>query len=107
MSDKDNIVNFPLDRVLRNQAEKELDQFKKLAAKKQAAVVDSICRDVADSIYEVLVELDYASEDIEFFKDFTYTMEAFRSMLLRASYIKHPIQKHADELTIRTKPKSD
>jgi hypothetical protein len=107
MSDKQNVIKFPIEHVIQKRATEELAQIKKLAAKKQAAVVDGICKEVADSIYEVLTELEYTSDDIEFFKDFTYTMEAFRSMLLRASYIKHPIQEEADKLTIKTKPKKD
>jgi hypothetical protein len=107
MSDKENVIKFPVEHVLQKRAREEIDQIKKLAAKKQAMVIDGICKEVADSLYEVLVELDYASDDTDFFKDFTYTMEAFRSMLLRASYIKHPIQERADELTIRKKPKKD
>lgn len=98
---KDNVIKFPIEYVLKKKAEEDLDKLRRLAAKKQALKIDNVCRDVAEQLYEVLNELQFTSPDEDFYKDFTYTIEAFRSMLLRASMIRHPIQEQSDKLMIK------
>ena len=110
MNEDGKIILFPKDRIVKkNNTGPKDEKFSKKVEKQQTIqFVESAVDDIALDLLKKCVDLAMKTNTLEFTKDFSYVVDAMRSMIKRDFGLNHVVQKVVDNtVQIDTSPKGE
>lgn len=110
MSEDGKVILFPTNRIVnRDKTGKKDEKFSKEVEKQQTIqFVESAVDDLALDLLRKCVDLAMKTNTITFTKDFSYVVDAMRSMIKRDFNLNHVVQKIVDKtVQIELSPKGE
>ena len=110
MSEDGKVILFPTNRIVnRNKTGKKDEKFSKEVEKQQTIqFVESAVDDLALDLLRKCVDLAMKTNTLTFTKDFSYVVDAMRSMIKRDFNLNHVVQKIVDKtVQIELSPKGE
>lgn len=110
MSEDGKVILFPTNRIVnRDKTGKKDEKFSKEVEKQQTIqFVESAVDDLALDLLRKCVDLAMKTNTITFTKDFSYVVDAMRSMVKRDFNLNHVVQKIVDKtVQIEVSPKGE
>ena len=107
MSDKDNIILFPLNKIKDKAAAMAGDpkQHKKLVDEQTKEFVEGNVDEIAYYLLDKMVAMGIRTQALSFTTDLALTIDTIRGMIYRDFGKRHPAQDLADKMvTVRTDP---
>ena len=107
MSDKDNIILFPLNKIKDKAAAMAADpkQHKKIVDEQTKEFVEGNVDEIAYYLLDKMVAMGIRTQALSFTTDLALTIDTIRGMIYRDFGKRHPAQDLADKMvTVRTDP---